>query len=98
MDDGGAAVYHARMDEAVWQRLRALLSFYSGAPESAIARDARRDNTPGWDSIANLSLMAAVEEEFQVTILTGDALALRSLDEIARFVERQGAAANASRG
>jgi acyl carrier protein len=95
VDAAAAAVYHAPMDEAVWRRLRALLSFYSGAPEEQIGPEARRDNTPGWDSIANLSLMAAVEEEFQVTILTRDAIGLASLADIARFVAEKGAAAKA---
>jgi acyl carrier protein len=80
------------MNEAVMRRLRELLAFYSGVSDDKLSPASSRDNTPGWDSVANLSLMAAVEEEFNVTILTGDALELKSLADLARFVEARTAA------
>lgn len=86
----GASHYNRAMsDEAVASRLRALLSYHTGLPESEIAADARPDNTRGWDSVANLALMAAVEEEYGVTIGTRDAMKLRTLADVVRFVEEK---------
>jgi acyl carrier protein len=74
-------------ESQVGQRLRELLAYFSGAPEATLRADSTPQNTQGWDSMANLNLMAAVEEEFGVTIATRDVLKLRSLGEIQGFVE-----------
>jgi acyl carrier protein len=74
------------VNDAALKRIRELLSFYSGVPEDQLTLDSRPENTPGWDSVANLGLLAAVEEEFNVTIKTRDAVRLRSLGDIAAYV------------
>jgi acyl carrier protein len=74
-------------DEAVAQRVRELLAFYSGAPETTLRPDSTPQNTEGWDSLANLNLMAALESEYGLTIATRDVLKLRSLGAIAEYVQ-----------
>jgi acyl carrier protein len=74
-------------DEAIAQRLRELLAFYSGAPEATLRGDSTPQNTEGWDSLANLNLMAAIESEYGLTIATRDVMKLRSLGDIAAYVE-----------
>ena len=81
-------------EDAVLERLRSLLSFYCGVPETQLGPGSRPDNTKGWDSVANLSLIAAVEDEFHITVTTHDVVRLRSLGDLARFVgERAGTSA-----
>jgi acyl carrier protein len=70
-----------------FQRVRALLSEYTGVPESALRADSTPETTEGWDSAANLYLFAAIEEEFGVTVGTRDILRLRSLADIAAYLE-----------
>jgi acyl carrier protein len=74
-------------DETIARRLRELLAFHSGAPEATLQGDSTPKNTEGWDSIANLNLMAAIEEEYGVTIATRDVIKLKSLGDIAAYVE-----------
>lgn len=74
-------------DETIARRLRELLAYHSGAPEATLQGDSSSKNTEGWDSVANLNLMAAIEEEFGVTIATRDVIKLRSLGDITAYVE-----------
>ncbi len=69
------------------RRLIELLAHHAGAPETSLSLDASPQNTPGWDSAANLGLIAAVEDEFGVTIATMDAINLKSLRDIATYLE-----------
>jgi acyl carrier protein len=74
------------IDGAVLDRLKLLLSDVTGAPVDGLSEASSPANTPGWDSVANLGFIAAVEEEFNLTIRTADALELSSLGDMARFV------------
>ena len=69
------------------RRLREILSYYSGTPEELLGDHSTSLNTGGWDSYANLSVMAAVEEEFGLTVSTRDAMRLESLGDIVAYVE-----------
>jgi acyl carrier protein len=74
-------------NEFIARRLRELLAYHSGAPEVSLRTDSTPQNTEGWDSLANLNLMAAIEDEFGVTVATRDVVKLRTLGDIAAYVE-----------
>jgi acyl carrier protein len=73
-------------DPKPWDRVRALLSYHSGTPETALNAQSSPQNTPGWDSVANLGLMSALEDEFGVMVSSGDVMRLRTLGDIVEFV------------
>jgi acyl carrier protein len=68
------------------QRLAALLADVCGAPLSSIGPDAAAGDTPGWDSVATLVFITAVEDELGVTITTTEAMGIRTLSDMARVV------------
>jgi acyl carrier protein len=74
-------------DEKIRGRVRALLAEHCGAPEASLNDHSTPQNTPGWDSAANLNFVAAIEDEFGVTIATRDAIRLRSLGDFAAYLE-----------
>jgi acyl carrier protein len=74
-------------DAAIWERVRELLSFHSGAPAVGITPASSPQNTPGWDSVANLGLMCAIEDEYGITVATRDVMKLRTLGDIVAYVE-----------
>jgi acyl carrier protein len=74
-------------NELIARRLRELLAYHSGAPEGSLRTDSSPQNTGGWDSLANLNLMAAIEDEFGITLATRDVIKLRTLGDIAAYVE-----------
>jgi acyl carrier protein len=72
------------------RRLAALLGDVTGASAADLGPSSSPDNTPGWDSVANLALLAAAEDEFGVSILTQEAMQLRTLADFARLLEGKG--------
>lgn len=77
-------------DERIARRLRELLAYHSGVSEELLSAESTPQNTEGWDSLANLNLMASIEEEFGVTIGTDDVMRMRSLREIQAYLEANG--------
>jgi acyl carrier protein len=71
---------------AIAKRLAELLSFYSGAPEGTLGPASSAQNTQGWDSAANLNFIAAIEDEFSVTMPTRDIVKLRTLGDFAAYL------------
>ena len=65
---------------------RAILSL---GPDSDVT-GAGQLNTPAWDSLAHVSLVAAVESEFGTSIDIADSLALTSFHAMRLYLEERG--------
>ncbi|HUJ60784.1 MAG TPA: acyl carrier protein [Kofleriaceae bacterium] len=78
------------MGDRLIERLASLLSDVCGAPAAALGPESAPGATPGWDSVANISFIAAVEDEFGVTIATTEALAIKSLGDMAKLLAARG--------
>ena len=50
----------------------------------------RQLSTPGWDSLAHVSLVAAIESEFGISIDIADSMALTSFRVATLYLEEQG--------
>jgi acyl carrier protein len=74
------------MKDGLLERLAALLADVSGAPLGSIGLDAAPGVTPGWDSVATLGFIAAVEEELGISITTAEAMTIKSLGDMMRLV------------
>jgi acyl carrier protein len=78
------------MSDRLIERLSGLLADVCGAPAASLGPEARPGVTPGWDSVANLGFIAAVEDEFGVTITTNETLAIKSLGDMAKLLAAKG--------
>jgi len=58
------------------------------SPDSDVT-SVRQLNTPSWDSLAHVSLVAAVESEFGVSIEIADSLNLTSYPAIKLYLEEK---------
>lgn len=58
------------------------------APDVDVRRVQRTDY-PGWDSLAHVMLMGALESEFGITVDLADAIELTSYDAVAGYVEEK---------
>lgn len=56
--------------------------------EAAVPRDARLGGIEQWDSLAHARLLLALEEKLRRQLTTDEAVAIESLDDIARLLER----------
>ena len=63
---------------------------FSLGPGSDVV-DVRQLNTPGWDSLAHVSLVAALESEFGIAVDIGESLELTSYRAIRHYLEQRGA-------
>jgi acyl carrier protein len=74
------------MNDGLHERIAALLADVCGAPLSSLGPDAAPGVTQGWDSVATLGFIAAVEDEFGVAITTAEAMTIKSLADMERLV------------
>jgi acyl carrier protein len=78
------------MKDGLIERLAGLLADVSGAPLASLGPESAPGVTAGWDSVANLNFIAAVEDELGITISTTEALAVKSLGDMAKLVASKG--------
>jgi len=64
---------------------RAVFSLGQGSDVTGV----RQLNTPGWDSLGHVSLVAAIESEFEISIDIADSLALTSYSAVRLYLEEQ---------
>lgn len=70
------------------EKVRQILASVLRQPVNALPAGAAIDLTPGWDSLAQLDILAAVEQEFGVTIEPEQAIDLTSLPALVAFLDR----------
>lgn len=75
------------MTQGTLERLAALLADVCGAPVSSLGPTSAPGVTPGWDSVAMLGFIAAVEDELAIAITTDEALKIKTLGDMAALVE-----------
>jgi acyl carrier protein len=61
---------------------------FSLGPDSDVT-SVRQLRTPGWDSLAHVSLVAAIESEFGISIDIADSMALTSFPAVKLYLEEQ---------
>ena len=72
--------------KALAEVFRAVLQLEDGANVQGV----RQINQPSWDSLAHVSLMAAIESEFNLAIDTADSMDLTSFEAVALYLEERG--------
>ncbi|MCC7127087.1 MAG: acyl carrier protein [Acidobacteria bacterium] len=66
---------------------RAVMNLEPGAPVAHL----RQLNTPAWDSMAHVSLVAALESEFGIAVDIVESLELTSFDAVKVYLAERGA-------
>lgn len=59
-------------------------------PATANVRSFAQSNTPSWDSLAHVSIVMAIENEFGLTVDASDQLRFTSFEAIAQFFDELG--------
>ena len=73
-------------DAKLYEIVSAVLELPDGTDVSRV----RQLSMEGWDSLAHVSLMLAIESEFGVVIDIGDQIALTSVPAIRLYLEERG--------
>lgn len=59
-------------------------------PAGNISPDTTRDAVPAWDSLGDLTLMAAMDEKFGIVLTDADLRAMRKVDDILEVLRKNG--------
>jgi acyl carrier protein len=71
-------------------QLAAIFRAVFDLPETADVRGIRQLNFPQWDSLAHVTLVGAVENEFGLAIDIADSVELTSFEAILVYLEEHG--------
>jgi acyl carrier protein len=61
------------------------------APEQ-ITDDTSPDNTPQWDSVAAMTLVVAIEDEFDIRLSTAEIMSMRNVAIVKKVLQTKGVA------
>jgi acyl carrier protein len=68
------------------ERLRAIFREVFNLGDGVDPASCRQNETAQWDSLAHVSMIAALESEFNLTVDTSDALELTSFESVRRYL------------
>lgn len=77
------------MPEAILDKVRSLASEIFDVPASAITADSSPGTLENWDSVAQLNLMLALEQEFGVRFEPEDLEKFQSIGHVAAAVQEK---------
>jgi acyl carrier protein len=70
-------------------RLTAIFSDILNLPPDRLSDDTAPANAPSWDSLANMLLIAAIEETFQIELATSEIEAMGSIGKVRAILEQR---------
>jgi acyl carrier protein len=73
-------------------RVASVFSEVLGRPPDQITDETSPDNTPQWDSMAAMTLVVAIEDEFDVRLSTAEIVAMRDVSIVRRVLRTKGVA------
>lgn len=73
------------------QRLEAVFQDHFNDPGLRLTNDTTAADIPGWDSLAHISLVFRIEEEFDVMFASEEAMTLANVGDLKRLLEEKGA-------
>jgi acyl carrier protein len=76
--------------EATEEKLRAVFSDVLGVPPSEINDEIAYDKSKGWDSLAHMALIAALDTEFDIMLDTDDVVDLSSYGKSEEILRKYG--------
>jgi acyl carrier protein len=75
------------MDDAVFSRVAAVCRRTFRDPDARVTRDTTSDDIAGWDSLAHVAFIAAVESEFGVRFSIAEVAGLDSIGDLVDLVD-----------
>ena len=74
------------VNDQLLEDIRALAADIFGTSKHRLGEDSMPENTDNWDSIAHVSLVVAIEEQFAVTFDPDEITSMKSIGSIARML------------
>lgn len=77
------------MTESMLESLQDIFRFVLQLPDETDLYSVRQDNTPKWDSMAQVSLVAGIEGEFDVQLELAEAIQITSFESCVKLLEQK---------
>lgn len=77
------------MTESMLESLQDIFRFVLQLPDETDLYSVRQDNTPKWDSMAQVSLVAGIEGEFDVQLELAEAMQITSFESCVTLLEQK---------
>ncbi|MGB3609533.1 MAG: acyl carrier protein [Cellvibrio sp.] len=77
------------MTESMLESLQDIFRFVLQLPDETDLYSVRQDNTPKWDSMAQVSLVAGIEGEFDVQLELAEAMQITSFESCVKLLEQK---------
>lgn len=79
------------MDFLTEPRLEEIFRYVFKLPPEVDVSGVAQEDVPDWDSLAHVSLILALESEFNIAIEPADTMDLTSYESVARYLQERGA-------
>jgi acyl carrier protein len=76
---------------SVLDRVRRTAADVLGQPLDAVRPASTRDDLPGWDSLAHVNLVLALEQEFDVQFTPEEMMEMLSIELVAMLIDEKAA-------
>jgi len=80
------------MNDTLFSDVRRIAADVLAQPVDRITADGTRDSIPGWDSLAHVNLVLALEQHFDVQFLPEEMMEMLTIELVALLVEEKLAA------
>lgn len=77
------------MKNDIENRLAAIMRDVLGDPRLVITRSSNAETLPGYDSLAHINIISAVEQEFELRFELADILDLHDVGDMVALIERK---------
>jgi acyl carrier protein len=78
-------------DQAIWERLNPIFREILEDPDIELSPTTTADDIEGWDSITNIELLVAIEQEFDLKFHTGEIAGLANVGELVDLIAKRSA-------
>ena len=75
------------MPEQILDKLQPIFQDVFDDPKLAIARESSAQTVEGWDSLAHINLVSAIEQEFGIRFALGELETLKNVGEMVDLIQ-----------
>ena len=75
--------------DEIYEKLNAVFQDIFDNPEIRVCDETTAKDVPGWDSLSHISLLSAIEDEFEIEFSMGETVNLKNVGQMVDIIERE---------
>ena len=77
------------MNQNILERLESIFQDVLDLPDLKLTQNLSAKDVPEWDSIAHISILAAIQDEFKIKFSVDDIGSLKNVGDLVELIERK---------